>query len=53
MLILDTQVLLWLRNGDRRLGSRAIRQLEQAWMTNAAPLLATMVVTMVRLLHTS
>ena len=36
MLILDTQVLLWLRNGDRRLGSRAIRQLEQAWMTDAA-----------------
>ena len=36
MLILDTQVLLWLRNGDRRLGSRARRELEQAWLTDAA-----------------
>ena len=36
MLILDTQALLWLRRGDRRLGTRARRELEQAWMSDEA-----------------
>ena len=36
MLILDTQALLWLRNGDRRLGIRARQELEQAWTADEA-----------------
>ena len=36
MLILDTQALLWLRYGDRRLGIRARRELEQAWTSDEA-----------------
>ena len=31
MILLDTHVLLWLRAGDSRLGSRALDEIDQAW----------------------
>ena len=36
MLILDTHALLWLRNGDRRLGEQARREAELAWRNDFA-----------------
>ena len=35
MTLLDTHVLLWLRSGDRRLGTIARREIEQAWQVGA------------------
>ncbi|MCY4533919.1 MAG: hypothetical protein OXB91_01040 [Bryobacterales bacterium] len=31
MTLLDTHVLLWLRTGDARLGSLALREIDRAW----------------------
>ena len=31
MTLLDTHVLLWLRTGDARLGSLALRKIDRAW----------------------
>ena len=36
MILLDTQVLIWLRLGDPRLGRRARRLVEQAWSVGEA-----------------
>lgn len=36
MIILDTHVLLWLRYGERRLGDRARRTVEDAWLAGDA-----------------
>lgn len=34
MILLDTNVLLWLRYGDRRLGARAREAIDRAWQTD-------------------
>ena len=34
MILLDTQVLLWLRLGSSRLGQNARRQIERAWQSD-------------------
>ena len=34
LILLDTNALLWLRLGDRRLGSNARREIERAWRSN-------------------
>ena len=34
MLLLDTNILLWMRLHDRRLGSDARREIERAWQSN-------------------
>jgi PIN domain nuclease of toxin-antitoxin system len=34
MMLLDTQVILWLRLGSPRLGSRARLEIEQAWQSD-------------------
>ena len=36
MTLLDTHVLLWLRLGDDRLGSRALREIDRAWQSDEA-----------------
>ena len=34
MLLLDTNALLWMRTGDRRLGGTARREIERAWQSD-------------------
>ncbi len=34
LLLLDTNALLWMRIGDRRLGSSARREIERAWQSD-------------------
>ena len=34
MILLDTNVLLWLRHGDRRLGARAREAIDRAWQAD-------------------
>ncbi len=36
MILLDTQVLLWLLSNERRLGSQARRAIDQAWVAEEA-----------------
>ena len=35
LILLDTNALLWLRLGDRRLGNNARREIERAWRSDA------------------
>lgn len=34
MMLLDTQAILWLRSGDRRLGARARQLIDEAWRSD-------------------
>ena len=36
MILLDTHVLIWLRSGDRRLGTAARREIDRAWEVREA-----------------
>ena len=40
MILLDTQVMLWVRSGSSRLGPHARRKIEQAWQSEGVALSA-------------